>query len=130
MLSGKLPTASLDEPDEPAVPDGPTVDPAPVSGRGRSAPGRRSPSRDEPSADERVERLTAENERLRDAVERERERRKAVVERYERLLDRRDATDRANGRKRAGEDDAADGGIHALVDALRTRVARGLARLG
>jgi hypothetical protein len=123
MLSGKLPTASLEEPDEPPGPVGPPATPA---GRDRRQ------SREEPTATERAERLAAENERLRDRVERERERRKAVVERYERLLDRRDATSAPNGRKRASAPDGSSGDSDArsALDALRAWVDAGTGRLG
>ena len=49
-------------------------------------------------ANERVAELEAENDALRDYIERQAAERRAVIERYERLLDRRDAAHARAGR--------------------------------
>jgi type IV secretory pathway VirJ component len=75
---------------------------------------------------ERVAELEAENEALREYIETQAAERREIVERYERLLQRRDAGDESVATTAPTDDESVVETVRAGLDAVRKRVKRRL----
>jgi hypothetical protein len=78
---------------------------------------------------ERVAELEDENEALRDYIETQAAERRAVIERYERLLDWRDATEPVESSATAAppRNDSLAGRVRSALSTVRSRIVHGLA---